>query len=245
MRRQHPCSVNLENSPLPPSLPLACWPLRSCSISPSCRFPWLVLRRQPEQRTCRRFGIGPRHAIVEFHDRGSFLEGFVLKVLIRCTLLQKAGDTWGQAAGTMSPPPAVTSSVAALTWSLIRLSQARATDEDALVRRPGAALVDRVAGDAPALVQLLAASDVAGGKYRRSGSHQCTVSRIVEGLLKRSSCDVAPWPPRQRAVAMAVRRRARRRRPWTRASSGLSSAARSAPLRRPAGAPRSCPASGH
>ena len=80
----------------------------------------------------------------------------------------------------------------------------------ALVRRPGAALVDRVAGDAPALVQLLAASDVAGGKYRRSGSHQCTVGRIVEGLLllNRSSCDVAPWPPWQRAVAMALRRRA-------------------------------------
>ena len=151
------------------------------------------------------------------------------KVVIRCILLQKAGDTrghgghvdfigffgsvawghngdtWGQAAGTMSPPPAVTSSVAALTWSLIRLSQARATDEDALVRRPGAALVDRVAGDAPALVQLLAASDVAGGKYRRIGSHQCTVGRIVEGLLKRSSCDVAPWPPWQRAVAIVVR----------------------------------------
>ena len=204
----------------------------SCSISPTCRFPWLVLRRQPEPRTRRRFGICPRHATVEFHDRGSFLEGIALKVVIRCILLQKAGDTrghgghvdfigffgsvawghngdtWGQAAGTMSPPPAVTSSVAALTWSLIRLSQARATDEDALVRRPGAALVDRVAGDAPALVQLLAASDVAGGKYRRSGSHQCTVSRIVKGLLKRSSCDVAPWPPWQRAVAMAVRRRA-------------------------------------
>jgi hypothetical protein len=34
-------------------------------------------------------------AAVEFHDRGSFLEGFVLKVVIRCNLCQKAGDTRG------------------------------------------------------------------------------------------------------------------------------------------------------
>jgi hypothetical protein len=123
------------------SSPPACWPLRSCSISAPCRCPWLVLRCQSEQRTRRRFGIGPRHASVEFHDRGSLLEGFVLKVVIRCNLCQKAGDTrghrghvdfigffgsiawghsgdtWGQAAGTMSPPLATTSSASALAWS--------------------------------------------------------------------------------------------------------------------------------